>query len=242
MKSAYILLLTIFNYSFCFYDAIIPLGHDCQVAHQLKAHHLRLYSLPFDWNHTSYEALTKLLQHNFKNFLAQDSLILAREGHSFILDTQYGMQFIHDFEVNQNFMNKYDEIKVKYDKLVARFKMVLEISEKVLFIRRTIKKEQAIMLDELIHNIYPSLDYTLVVLSDDNAFRQDWGYERIKNFHLARTNQWWGDAGAWRNILSRFDIKLSSLITDKNLNNSEDSDDLAYPPSLLADNDFLIDK
>jgi hypothetical protein len=219
MKKKYILffLLSYFNYNFSSYDTIINLGGDCQVAWQLKLNNLRPYSLPFDWLVIPCSAIIKLLDNNFNNFLAKESLtFINKQPYPHIRDHLYSINLLHTFTLSENFLDTYDEVKAKYDKRTARFWHLINQGKKVLFIRKGITKIEAIDLDLVLQRLYPSLEYTILALDATNIYysneeiKENWELERVINIYLKQTEPytWQGDSKAWKEILSDFDIKL----------------------------------
>lgn len=126
-----------------------------------------------------------------------------------VLDTTYNIQLLHDFYA-PNYLQNYFEVKAKYDRRIKRFFDLMLSNKKILFVRLGLTREQTEHIDYIIHALYPSLNYTLLVLNSDEQYTHDadWGLERVRNFYLRQTFPyfWSGDTLAWTEILSQFPV------------------------------------
>jgi hypothetical protein len=191
----------------------------CQVAFQLAAHNRRSAAFPFDWVITSFDSIYAFLANEGAFFLDSDKVVFIdnrpipqlEDGPPvfFVTETVYHFQFLHDFELSPNFMKDYGTIKEKYDRRIKRLLDVLHSNKKVLFIRRGITYQQAILLDDLLHTRYPQLNYTILALDSTEEIKYNWNLERVKNFYLRECipMRWDGDPEAWLEILNCFPIK-----------------------------------
>jgi len=198
------------------YDALINLGGNCQVSYQMRINGLRLYALPFDTLITPFKGLCALLEHKFKDFLHKDHLELRRNPNDpndkgYIVDTIYDVRMIHDFKLNEHFLDEYGGIKAKYDRRVERLLKLLETSERVLFIRLGITKDEAVVLTQLFNRLYPHLEYTLLAMATTEDIKENWTLPRVKNCYLKQPEPyvWRGDNEAWKKIFT--DCGLESL-------------------------------
>lgn len=198
------------------YHHVISLGDMCQVAKQLSLHHCRKEAFPFDWIMCPFDGLYRFIANQAEHFLDRDTLIFVDDRpdyiggkRSFIEDTVYRMQFLHDFEKPPYFLRNYDKIKAKYDRRVDRFFKVLNSDKNVLFIRRGITYEETVLLDDLIHARYPQLNYTILALNSKLENYENWGLKRVINLYLKEKKPWhWtGDKEAWTEILNQFEIE-----------------------------------
>ena len=193
------------------YDAIINLGGDCQPQHQMKINHLRKYALPFDHLVTPVESLLKILEQRFELFLEKETLAFkVTEKEKYIEDTRYGIRMIHDFSLTEDFLKDYEEIKAKYTRRIHRFHDILQSSQKVLFIRKRITKEQVVLLDLLIRKLYPKLEFLIVALDGSKECQEDWQIPHVRNFHLRQPEPyiWTGDDIAWKEIFEQLDLDM----------------------------------
>ena len=187
------------------YDAIISLGRNCQIAYQLKINGLRHYALPFDCWNTSFQSLCALLRNKFAHFLDREHFVLRHDTEKkdvYVFNTLYGVVMRHDFRLNEQFLEDYEVIRATYERRIARFYEVLAQSRNALFVRNKSTKEEAVQLDALLAELFPHLNYTLLMLDDTPEFMHDWGFERIKNYYLRQPDPyvWKGDNQAWREI------------------------------------------
>lgn len=197
------------------YDEVVSLGYGCQVAWQLETHGYRKTAYPFDWFHTSFDSLIRFMQNKGDLFFAWDkiSVLGPYPGDStrlHIVDLLYGIHSYHDF-IAMPAMGNHLEVKAKYDRRIKRFFELLHSDKKVLFVREGFSRAQVEQLDDFIHTLYPHLFYTILAVSDNEEFHQDWGVKRIRNFYLQQKAwDWKGDFARWKEILSHFHVKQSS--------------------------------
>ena len=195
------------------YDAVINLGGDCQSAYQMSLHGIRHYALPFDSLITPVDSVIYLLEEQFCDFLKKDNLSLVTKGtEKFILDSKYNVRLIHDFKLEEDFLQEYDNIKEKYDRRVSRFLEILQTSRSVLFIRKNITKEQALRFDAALSRLYPHLDFALLALGGGQDIQEDWGIARVKNRFLKQLEpySWKGDPNAWKALFQEMGLELSN--------------------------------
>lgn len=195
-----------------YYDTVINLGGDCQVFYQLSANNMRSRTLPFDYLITPCSSLCRLLENKFRGFLDIINLMLVKneQNHPIhIEETLYKIYMIHDFELNACFLNNYQSVKDTYERRIKRFLDMINKSKRVLFIRKTITKQDAIKLSKVIKETFSHLeDFTLVALDTNEEIKQDWTIDHVKNFYLRQPNPyvWSGDNQAWKEILDQFKI------------------------------------
>jgi hypothetical protein len=105
----------------------ITLGFNCAPAKALKALGLRKYSLPFDWVITNNMRIVDCLEDDFQKFHKNLSLIM--DGH-WLID-EYGIEYPHDYPINKDdsivddWKNYHDDVLIKYQRRIERFKSVL---------------------------------------------------------------------------------------------------------------------
>lgn len=199
----------------------ISLGGSCNPAGQLRDSIARYYGIrdqayPFDWLISPFEAVYKCLEEDFKNFLNPDCLQIYQHqgpGWTGVLNTCYGLKFIHDFPTNNHpiawseddmafdgavipsFLNQLAVVKEKYDRRIKRFRDALNSNNEIIFIRSMATKEQAIRLYNLIKSKYPNLNFTLIVADSTQEIMQPWDIPGIKNIYVpdvyaVGTSQW----------------------------------------------------
>lgn len=195
------------------YDAIINLGGDCQPAYQMYMHGVRYYALPFDKLITPFPALQKLLENKFDRFLVAEHLALhGVDKDKHIRDTQYDVRLLHDFQLNEDFLKEYADIKNTYDRRVARFFDLIATSKKPLFIRKNITREEAAMLVASLKTLCNHANFTLLVLDGAEEFKKDWSMPNVKNRHLRQPTPyvWKGDSEVWKDVLVSVGLTLGT--------------------------------
>ena len=198
-----------------FFDEVISLGYECQVAWQLETNGLRKYAYPFDWFRTSFESLMAFIKNKGEHFFEIDKICIIAPylGHItyfHVQDLIYGIHSFHDFLVTPPLAN-YEMVKAKYDRRIERFFKVLESNKRVLFVREGLSREQTEELDRLLKDLYPALSFTILAVSDREEFKEDWGSQTIRNFYLKQKPlDWQGDYSRWKEILSNFVIQHDS--------------------------------
>lgn len=192
------------------YDAIINLGDNCQIAYQMRLQGLRNESLPFDWIITPFEALQKILKDSFEHFLKKENLIFIHtHNEKHILDTYYGIKFLHDFKLEENFLKDYDTVQQTYSRRIARFFRILKESRHALFIRKKITKEQALALRTLLQTLCPNNDFLILAVGNTHDMKTDWNLAHIKNVYLAQADSWKGDPEAWKVIFTELGLNMA---------------------------------
>lgn len=194
------------------YDQTISLGSSCQSAWQLEVNGVRKLAYPFDWLMTPFDGLVSFIINKGEGFLEKDNIevieILHGDPLSFlhVADRKYDFHSMHDFFFPD--MYNYGDVKAKYERRIQRFFDLLESNKKILFVRTQISRDEAVRLDDLLHYLYPYLEYTLVAINDDPDAQTDWGLKRVKNFYMQSTpGDWGGDYQKWKEILGQFPIK-----------------------------------
>lgn len=205
------------NYNSIHSSECIGLGEVCTVAAALEAFNLRNAAYPFDWTISEYESICKVLQEDFKDFLHLDYLSVRSDFHGII--NKYGLVFVHDFPpleytgalnidapitggiLHPNWMNALPEIEKKYLRRIERFRDVCKSNKKVYFIRHQGIRSQndAITLRDILKRSYPNLDFTLVIIGNDDSFNESWNLPHIKNYYLKQTAVW-NDVKSWQVI------------------------------------------
>ena len=196
------------------YDALIPLGGDCQLAWQMRINGLRQQALPLDWSITSPEALMKVLDNKFHDYLNSDNLEYVENGtEKYILEKKYGVSFVHEFKREKNFLDTYAEVKEKCDRRIDRFFKIIEECKNPLFIRKGITKEQAITLTALINNkLVPGKKFQLLALDTNEEIKETWNCLNIVNYYVKQPDPyvWDGDYEAWKEIFTKVGLKLGT--------------------------------
>jgi hypothetical protein len=198
------------------YDAVISMGWTCEVAYQTHINGLRKYALPFDRTITPIEALIKILKLRFYNFISYNNLAFIKQDplcdYNYIVDTLYGIRFVHDFELKDSFLKDYIDVKNMYDRRIKRFFDVIARSKNILFIRQKITKEEAIVLKERILELCPKKNFHILAVDSTAEIKEPWNIPHVINVYLKPANPyvWSGDDAAWKEIFISLNLSLSN--------------------------------
>lgn len=194
------------------YSPIISLGINCQVAYQLRLHGLRYEAYPFDWIICPFDALITLIENKFKNFLAPEYLqFICTENEKHILNTLYGIKFLHDFKLTPQFMDDYEKVKTTYERRIQRFYQNLSKTCKALLIRRKISKEQAFQLKQTLQKEFPFVDFLILAIDNTLEIKEDWDITHVKNFYMPIVpgQDWKGDPALWKELFINLNLNIS---------------------------------
>jgi hypothetical protein len=252
-----------FHFSFllliCFYinniEAVvaISLGGCCTIASVLRETGLRRAAYPFDWMFSTFDAVYKSIEDDFRLFLDPATLKVADDRR--IVLNAYGIQFVHDFptihhpaalndsethewaEIRADWRNFIEPIREKYQRRIERLRAALSGSDHVFLIRYGISKserDQVIMLRDLLIKRYPNSNFTIVAVGGNQEQGENWGLEKIKNFYVVYGGpDFWP---AWRKI---FDLLGINQITSRNLFGCGEEDDWVYDETCGASELFM---
>lgn len=177
----------------------ISLGSMCFPAKHLTHHDLHLRSYPFDWNITPFEALYNIIDNDFESFFDL-SYMRTTSNWEEAVNTKYNFSFCHTVittncydtpnglqGINEEGVLHLEKIAEQFDRRIKRFHAVLNLGIPVFFFRhyRT-TPHQAIILKYLLQEKFPTCNFTLVIL-DDNDDGEDWKNaktEGIKHYIL----------------------------------------------------------
>jgi hypothetical protein len=238
MRSVMIILIIFFP---CFaidnrYECI-SLGEVCTTAAALEAFELRNAAYPFDWVISPYESLCGVLRQDFKDWLNPAYLSIRDDHHGII--NKYGFAFVHDFPtinyvgdpqnelplngdvLNPNWIDFVSDVQQKYGRRIQRFRDVCASNKKIYFIRHggIRSREEARILRNILKTAYTTLDFTLVIVGNDESFTKPWKEKNIKNYHLKKTAVW-NDVAEWKKIF--FDLGLAIPLTRTHLQEKMD--------------------
>lgn len=198
---------------------IISLGSNCHIASEFRWNGIRQEAYPFDWNLTPFQTLYRILEEDFALFLEEDLLFL-RSDLLGVVNSHYGIQFMHDFPnhnplvapnlqigllddydmsenaICANFLEYLGPIRDKYNRRIQRFRNALSGTEKVIFFRYhddEFTKDQALSLFSLIAAKYPNLDFTLVACTGSLNPIENWGIPRIKHYYTGMNRELWAN-------------------------------------------------
>lgn len=197
------------------YDAIINLGGDCQVAYQLKLHGLRYYALPFDTWITPYTSLELLLKNSCKGFLEPSNFIEKvdqKDGkeYTYILDQRYGVRLIHNGATLEKFFANFPDFSQTIERRIQRLFDLVNCSTCPLFIRKTITKDQAIALKDLLSQLRRGRPFMLLALDSTDTEISNYQEFQLCYYYLRQPSpySWKGDPEAWREIFINIGLSI----------------------------------
>jgi hypothetical protein len=162
----------------------VSLGSFCEPAHMLRFCELRKKAYPFDWIVSmDGEALIEMLEDGFEKFLKDEYFVpFGPAGH--LLHTHYHLEFLHDGDFNQQFAEKLEKLKHKYQTRIDRFKSLENYPYKVYFVRNAyifsmtdphrfykfhsnleISEEFSQRLYKALQFIFPTLNFDLLIIN-----------------------------------------------------------------------------
>jgi len=163
------------------YNIIISLGEDCACSSYLRRHKLQFLSFPFDWlTNATLKQRFDLILNNFDNFLnIEDLKFLEKDLNvkndndcDYYENIRNGFYHYHDFPVNKNLEDAFDEAKAKYNRRIARFYDKIKESEKILFVWLShLKNNDDAMIknkhDEICQKFAKNID--LLIIENDKS-------------------------------------------------------------------------
>jgi len=175
----------------------IPLGMDCTLAYQLNKHRLRRFALPFDWiKITNFDAIIKILNNSFFNFLNKDkwNIILQSPNFNYFDDTNEDtcvkslLKLKHtDYKIilpheAKNDVIDLDEIIIKYQRRIDRFNQIVKSNiSKIIYvgidkINDSDKKKLIQCLDNYgcINYKIKFIEYSKYPVIGDYSWHRDW--------------------------------------------------------------------
>ncbi|MCI9570638.1 MAG: hypothetical protein HFG14_12355 [Lachnospiraceae bacterium] len=209
------------------YPLVVSLGAPCQVAHQMKRHHLRKCSLPFDWTVLeSVPCLIKAIENNFDSYFARENLMVkGKHDHTYLIfDERYQCMSVHDFPHVEHddltkIFNAYPQFIDKMRRRIQRFYSEIYGAgggTNILFIRYHASYEDARSLSECLKRLTNN-HYKLIVLNEAKEkkfIEENW---EIENTYAARVCQT-ADV-PWSGYDAHWDIVLEGITLDSTDNN-----------------------
>lgn len=169
---------------------LVSLGSHCEIAMHLNENHLRKAAFPFDWLLTcNHDLFHKLLDDDFAFFLDEKYLI-QHPNHPYVIENcRYEIEFRHDGPFLDlqcdpiRYRVQLQEMDLKYERRINRFRELRSYQGKVFFIRAAydlqndpnlywgiedieqITTEQALEIKKTLDRYFPNLNFTLVILN-----------------------------------------------------------------------------
>lgn len=128
------------------YDLIIPLGEFCATATALKKCGLRKKAYPFDWSagvvweqcgNCGFLGKINLICNNFEeafNLEDLEEFKVPNNDKRSVKNVRTGLQYFHDFPLDQEIKDYYSEFRKKYKRRVERLYNDISKSKNILFI------------------------------------------------------------------------------------------------------------
>lgn len=180
---------------------VISLGFNCVAADMLRKYKVREFASPFDWIYSSLSGVCQCIDDKFQDFLNPKYLTVDD---SAILNTKYILSFFHDFPEEpkngrnlpaHNWQDSIEEIAIKYNRRIKRFCETMNSGRTIYLIRtpslsywpldRVHQDRHAIeKLRDCISRAFPNANFTIIAISHDPSYMQDWKLDRIRNFHF----------------------------------------------------------
>ena len=169
----------------------VSLGSACETASRVEDFGLKCATYPFDWLlSVGPQTIAQILKEDFAFFLEESYFIPHPYHADVVVNQRYQIEMRHDWKgINlwENFSRyreTFPEIREKYVRRIARFRRLGEYQGKVFFIRaaidfdveeriaswatphqRIISSQESSELKHCLRNLFPSLDFTLVVIN-----------------------------------------------------------------------------
>ena len=197
----------------------MPLGSACKTTHNLRKRNLQRESLPFDWILlVDTQVIIQLLRSHFQGFLVRENMKkkeLENTLHDVYVDVSSKIEFWHDFPLNCNFDEMFDEVKRKYKRRIDRMYDDIHHARNILLFRTVIVAEGTLTDEQLLKDyqdfceIFPNknVDYIYV-----NLFHEPCEYqETYFNPHLLKINAFTPKEDEWMGNQELFDKILGNV-------------------------------
>jgi len=197
------------------FESIYSLGHNCQVAAQLKRNGLRRQAGPWDWfNFASAAEFCGVIRRRFEGFMQLEDLEAYGKSvnNYYVRDRQSTCLSFHDFKntPNQPPLYDYAEFREQLDRRIVRFNDCLSSERRVLLVRIIQHQHEAEAIYASIHETYanPHISMLFILhgpesdISELPSFAEDARLVRIP-----RGRTWEGDTEAWAAILSKIRLE-----------------------------------
>jgi hypothetical protein len=132
------------------FSAVISLGTTCQTAYQTRRRFGFETAYPFDWLVIPPETVALVVRQGFEVPLVKQRLIRRR---GFIFDPQLGIKMPHDFPIQDDWMDAYDDVSSKYRFLAERTRDAANAGQ-VLFVLHDANPEGVSLVREAL-SAYP---------------------------------------------------------------------------------------
>lgn len=197
------------------FESIYSLGHNCQVAAQLKRNGLRRQAGPWDWfNFASAAEFCGVIRRRFEGFMQLEHLEAYGKSvnNYYVRDRQSTCLSFHDFKntPNQPPLYDYAEFRERLDRRIARFNDCLSSERRVLLVRIIQHQHEAEAIYASIHETYanPHISMLFILQGPESDISELPSFaEDARLVRIPRGRIWEGDTEAWAAILSKIRLE-----------------------------------
>jgi len=189
---------------------VISLGSLCQTAQQIRKNGLSDAAYPFDWIATrSLGSIAEIIERKFDGFLCRDDLEITTK-YPYIINHRWQIDMPHTFADRQ--LSDFDDVSDNLQKRGRRLLRVLNGVDQVIFVRQDEKLEEGQIFVEFLRDLYPTLNFRLILTQNGEAVRKEFDSECLALFHLPLPKEyklyknWQGFDWAWGRLF--FDLGL----------------------------------
>lgn len=162
------------------YDAVVSLGGNCSVAHNLRLRGLRQMSLPFDWllmdDSRPIGYLARGFESDFADFCLKENLeeLKGEErgqehpGRLQFIDRVSGWKFIHHFNESDSFDEEYARVSSVIKRRIIRMTEMFQGGGRYLLVLAptfSVEKSCLGALAGCLARKYPNADFTFLIMS-----------------------------------------------------------------------------
>ena len=175
-------------------DCFVSLGFRCQTAYQLREHHLRYCSLPFDWLYDCpLSIFISTLQNGISSWLKSYKEEHPKEQtHRHIRDCGNNMILMHDFPLEQSIEEYMPRFKEKYNRRINRLIKIVNESEKICIVCSDRQDNDVILCNFIkqLHKLYPQkvLHLLHVKHSDTEKSIKEYSIDTNATVYCVRAN------------------------------------------------------
>ena len=151
---------------------LISLGHDCDVAFQLRMHGEENVAHFFDWLSTPVDGIVQILNADFDVFYADHLSLDTSSTPHHVVDRMTKVKFFHQFPLHNgnvlpNFLMFYDGFIRKFTALAERFRHYVT-SGPVTLVRQAIVEAEALALEAAFFARFPGADARFLYIVEPN--------------------------------------------------------------------------
>ncbi|WP_339296234.1 DUF1796 family putative cysteine peptidase [Paenibacillus sp. FSL W7-1279] len=167
---------------------------------------MRRFAGPIDWMGTPVlPQISRMLRNRFEGMLVYSNLLMVNQASEElynIWDQEYDLYLNHDFYVHNNFppdLLGYPDVKVKYDRRIARFLQTLGSGGRILFIRTDSSREDIKELVDSLKQICYGPFHVLAVNHEpvQEIEMLDWNLEHVCAVKMPNVDIWFSNRFRW---------------------------------------------